>query len=69
MDARKSEVEISKMVAETIKLVAETSKLAAEGAKCRRETFFYPFIAGAASLAAMFGAALAIVKGVIYLLS
>ncbi|MBC3208956.1 MULTISPECIES: hypothetical protein [unclassified Pseudomonas] len=50
-DDRES-TEIEKLQTEAQKLGAEKRKLLAEEAKLKRETFFYPLVAGAAVLTA-----------------
>ncbi len=52
VDDRES-AEIEKLQTEAQKLGSERRKLLAEEAKLKRETFFYPLVAGAAALAAL----------------
>jgi len=65
MDRQKIDAETAQLVADTLKLTAESAKLTAEsakltaeGGKYRRETEYYPFVAGAAAM----GACIALVK-------
>ncbi|MBV4477547.1 MULTISPECIES: hypothetical protein [Pseudomonas] len=51
LDEREN-VELEKLQTETRKLAAERCKLLAERAKLKRETAFYPLVAGAGVLAA-----------------
>jgi len=53
MEAKKIEAEIANVMAQTAKLQTEVSKIIAETSKINAETRWYPFVAGAAFVAAI----------------
>ena len=65
LSAERLSAEVEKLLAEKRKLLAEEYKLMTEGKKLERERYLYPlvvFVSATGAVAALFGAAIAVVK-------